>query len=232
MELPLKEQAQQLDILKLFNDDAFAKAYSFWVKSLAIELFKFFDGESLASVASKQTLFSVAMVPLLIKTLLTTKNKDNHDALNTAVNLFFSKTFEKLSVETAEIDCNVAEVSPVYLNKVSIKLMLNVVECIRIHNQHSPTESQLELNYLHIAKAALFCEAHFTAILYGELASCDDSSVVSLDEIRSIMKIAYQSIGETDAVSAFIDPIKQKIEYLELNRCWDQIFIGMDAKVK
>lgn len=83
---------------------------------------------------------------------------------------------------------------------------------------------------MHIAKAALFCEAFFTAILYGELASCDESSDINADEIRSIMKCAYQSIGETDAVSAFLDPIKQRIEYLELNRCWDQIFIGMDAQ--
>lgn len=86
------------------------------------------------------------------------------------------------------------------------------------------------MNYLHIAKAALHCEAYFTAILYGELASLEEPQGNDAIEIRSIMKCAYQSIGETDAVSAFLDPINHKMEYLELNRCWDQILIGCDAQ--
>lgn len=98
---------------------------------------------------------------------------------------------------------------------------------------------RLKLNYLHIAKAALFCEAYFTAILYGELASQNedngdgDGNVIdgnNVIQIRSIMKQAYQAIGEMDAVPAFLDPIKQKMEYLEMNRCWDQILIGIDAQ--
>lgn len=83
---------------------------------------------------------------------------------------------------------------------------------------------------MHIAKAALHCEAYFTAILYGELASLEDLTANDTVEVRSIMKSAYQSIGETDAVSAFLDPINHKMEYLELNRCWDQILIGCDAQ--
>lgn len=47
--------------------------------------------------------------------------------------------------------------------------------------------------------------------------------------IKSIMKNAYHSIGELDAVSAFLDPIKQRIEYLELNQNWNQIFAIHDA---
>lgn len=89
----------------------------------------------------------------------------------------------------------------------------------------------MKLNYLHIAKAALFCEAYFTAILYGELASYEDSGDNTQSaEIKSIMKNAYQSIGETDAVSAFLDPIQQNMEYLELNQRWDRLLIGIDAQ--
>lgn len=87
----------------------------------------------------------------------------------------------------------------------------------------------MTLNYLHIAKAALYCKANFTAILYSELA-ISDQGVSQSDEIKSIMKSAYQSIGEMNAVSAFIDPIKQRNEYLELNGCWNEILIGMDVK--
>lgn len=133
-QLPLKQQTCDFGLLELFSDVAFAKAHSYWVKSLAIELFKFFGGDSLALVAAKQTPFSVAMIPLLIKALLTTKNENHIDALNKAVNRFFSKTFERIVAEPTD-EVQVGGTSPVYLNKVSIKLMLNVVECIRIHNQ-------------------------------------------------------------------------------------------------
>lgn len=93
----------------------------------------------------------------------------------------------------------------------------------------SSPKDRLNLNYLHIAKAALHCEAYFTAILYGELA-CFDMVNDDTNEIRSIMKNAYQSIGEVDAVTAFLDPIAHKMEYLEMNRCWDQILIACDAQ--
>lgn len=100
---PLKQIEQQLDLSKLFNDDAFSKPHSFWVKSVAIELFKLFDGESLAKVASKQTQFAVSMIPLLVKALLMTKNSTYLQALNTAVNLFFSKNFAQISSESMEV---------------------------------------------------------------------------------------------------------------------------------
>lgn len=102
-----------------------------------------------------------------------------------------------------------------------------------MHNQtifSTAPAAQLKLNYLHIAKAALYCEAYFTAILYGELASYEKHDDNKQVKIQSIMKDSYQSIGETDAVCAFIDPITQKMEYLELNRCWNEILIGIDAQ--
>lgn len=100
---PLKQTGQPLDLAQLFNDEAFSKPHSFWAKSVAIELFKLFDGESLAQVASQQTQFAVSMIPLLVKALLMTKNNAYHQAMNTAVNLFFSKNFAKISSESMEV---------------------------------------------------------------------------------------------------------------------------------
>lgn len=102
-ELPLKNQDVPLDLLKLFSDDAFAKSHGFWVKSLAIALFEFFDGETLAAVAAKQTSFAVSMVPLLVKVLLTTMNKHHCDSLKEAVNRFFANNFVKLTSEPMEV---------------------------------------------------------------------------------------------------------------------------------
>lgn len=89
-------------------------------------------------------------------------------------------------------------------------------------------EDRVNLNNLHIAKAALFCEAQFMAILYGELATYDNENDMN-PEIKSILKNAYKSIGENDAVSAFLDPITNRTEYLEFNKCWTEIFIRHDA---
>lgn len=101
--LPLKQKQQQLDLAKLFNDNAFTSVHSYWVKSLAIELFTLFDGDSLAEVAAKQTPFAVAMVPLLVKALLTTRNSNHHQTLNAAIDLFFSKNFTQLSTDQSQV---------------------------------------------------------------------------------------------------------------------------------
>lgn len=103
-ELPLQPSEQQpLDFESLFSDNAFRKSHSFWVKSLAIELFTIFGGTALAEVAAKQTQFSTVMIPLLIKVLLTTKNANHKQTLNTAINKFFAKTFERLTTNQNEV---------------------------------------------------------------------------------------------------------------------------------
>lgn len=43
------------------------------------------------------------------------------------------------------------------------------------------------------------------------------------------MKDSYQIIGDTDAVSAFIDPIKCRSEYLQLKRSWNELYLRQDA---
>lgn len=93
----------------------------------------------------------------------------------------------------------------------------------------SKPDNRLQLNYLHIAKAALYCDAHFTAIIYGELASYEIEEGIQNPDIQTIMKNAYESIGENDAVSAFIDPIECKLEYLLFNKRWSEIYLCMDA---
>lgn len=85
---------------------------------------------------------------------------------------------------------------------------------------------------MHIAKSAFFCEAYFTAILYGELESYHGNTADrNAAEIKCIMKSSYQSIGETDAVSAYLDPIQQKMEYLEMNQCWNELLIEADVQL-
>lgn len=79
-----------------------------------------------------------------------------------------------------------------------------------------------------IAKAANYCEAYFTAVLYAELESIE-KGCGSENEARLIMKNAYVSIGEMDAVPAFLDPLNSRLQYYQLNQNWNQIYVLQDA---
>lgn len=90
---------------------------------------------------------------------------------------------------------------------------------------------QIPLPYANIANAANYCGAYFTAILYGEMA-CEKSNTTSATcdaHLRDIMKDAYISIDETDAVPAFLDPVQSRIQYLQLNNQWNQIALRQDV---
>lgn len=57
----------------------------------------------------------------------------------------------------------------------------------------------------------------------GVSYDCDDNRA------KMIMKDSCQSIGEIDAVSAFIDPIKNRSEYLQLKQSWNEMYLRQDA---
>lgn len=74
---------------------------------------------------------------------------------------------------------------PIYLNKAVIKCMITVAECIRINNLN--TMNPTELNYMHVSKAAQYCEAYFTSIMYAELwaLQVEATTQYSLAQIKS-----------------------------------------------
>lgn len=102
----------------------------------------------------------------------------------------------------------------------------------RINNSNdifhrASNDCKINLNHLHIAKTAYDCEAHFTAILYAELATMEQKE--SNDEIKSILSNAHRAIGEMDAVPAFLDPLKNRTEYLHQNHKWNEIHLQQDV---
>lgn len=90
----------------------------------------------------------------------------------------------------------------------------------------------MQLNYLNVALAAQYCEAHFTAVLYADLWAMEQPSpkvTRSNHELQLIMREAHTSIGEPDAVHAFIDPIANRRDYLQFNQSWSYIFLEQDV---
>lgn len=92
------------------------------------------------------------------------------------------------------------------------------------------------LNYLHIGKAALYCDAYFTAIMYVELWALDKSTETSNKEIladsdlQDIMKEAYKAIGESDAVMPFLNPITARHTYFQLRGDFNRLNIEQDVQ--
>lgn len=92
------------------------------------------------------------------------------------------------------------------------------------------------MDYLKISKAALYCDAYFTAIMYVELWVLDKSSESSNSEIladsdlQDIMTEAYKALGENDAVMLFLNPITARHTYLALRGDWNRLNIEHDVQ--
>lgn len=82
---------------------------------------------------------------------------------------------------------------------------------------------------MHIATAAVFCDAQFTAILYGDLDIYSKDNRMS-DDTKAIQRKSYQSIGELDAVTPLLDPIKSRSEYLRFNQNFMDSFLRFDVQ--
>lgn len=100
-------------------------------------------------IACFQESFAESMLPYLIQALLATKTQQYYEELKYVIQLFFSHHFNAESgmQELQEIIAlniasannlvayqNINQYSVIHMNKMTIKSMLNVVECIRIHN--------------------------------------------------------------------------------------------------
>ncbi|CRK98224.1 CLUMA_CG011587, isoform A [Clunio marinus] len=154
-----------LKIIELFNEYEYA-SYMTWIKRLVMSMMTLVGDKVLIQVVSAQKSFAEQMSPLVFQLLLSyNEEKLNHEIIS-GMNFFFSKTSEMLSYSEH------VNKGSIYLDKLAIKQMLKLVECVRMFCLKKPKSQmakQNNLNYSNIAKAAKHCEAFFTAVLYGEM---------------------------------------------------------------
>ena len=82
---------------------------------------------------------------------------------------------------------------------------------------------KIAVNYLRIAQASQFCQAHFKAILYGDLWYREEEEQGKHDakrhpELLNIMKSCHLAVGVNDAVKSFLNPIQERMEYYRLEQ--------------
>lgn len=124
--------------------------------------------------------------------------------------------------------------SSLMLNESLLKLMLDSVEIIRIFNQNSPV--QLNLNYLSIAAAAQHCHLEANAILYSELwveqekqtRKCSENDL-PLGELRAIIIPSYEALEVPDAVKPFLDLNNSRHKYYTLENAWEFAYLETTA---
>ncbi|CAC5396816.1 ATM [Mytilus coruscus] len=128
-----------------------------------------------------KTRFSEIVLPLVIHDLLLQDQPIHREVLSSHIRRFFSSHCEQdssVSRSHSALSMSSRDISEVCRNKDSIRSMLNVVQYLR--QQDRPNQGRqemtawdnnfwLDLDFLHIAKAAMYCSAHFSVILFAEI---------------------------------------------------------------
>lgn len=204
--------------LKDFFKEENNSSHSVWIKKTVCVLLTFFEDSVFQAVAGMQVSFSECLFPYLVKMILVCKKTIYNKELSDAIQYFFEQHLIDDKSEN------------IFKNKSSIKCMLSVVECIRIFN-HGFIVDEIKLNYLNIAKAANFCGAYFTSVLYCELwnLKCVDPTPEDKEILNEIIGDTYSSLGDMDAVIPFVDPLKSRLKYLQLGNKTNRVCLELDS---
>uniref|UniRef100_A0A182QR64 Serine/threonine-protein kinase ATM n=1 Tax=Anopheles farauti TaxID=69004 RepID=A0A182QR64_9DIPT len=198
--------------------------YRAFVQLLSTTLLMFLGNTTLKKLAEQEHTFAEKLIPLLVQIAI----KLFQDTVVAKVRSFVNDFFTNFTN-------NPKDVQNIFNDLKAIQLMLKIVECVRIHNQLFP-QYKIAIDYLPIAQAAHYCQAHFKAIMYGELwcREEEDKGVESggkkHSKLLEIMKSCHLAVGVNDAVKSFLNPITERTEYyrLERNYLGCLIFQGAD----
>ncbi|KAF7998580.1 hypothetical protein HCN44_010988 [Aphidius gifuensis] len=114
----------------------------------------------------------------------------------------------------------------------SVKCMLNIVNYLRIQ---SGNNDQSLLNYLHISKAAQYCSAYFTSVLYAELSSEILKKQIKYipDDDDYILREGFIKIGDPDSIhgcgSSYLKEQSSRIQHYKHFKEWEKVLITQDV---
>ncbi|XP_066152379.1 serine-protein kinase ATM isoform X2 [Euwallacea fornicatus] len=220
-----------------------------WITSLVLSLLNVFEYgaylRDLASLCKVKAKFCEHILPLLVYLMLSLNNVSVTKILSNQINSFFTQHWN------LTVSSSTSNLVPV--NKKSVKCMLDVVNFIRQQPAIYKKSHNLELNYLPIGKAAAFCSAHFSALLYTELW-CQEKIALAQGKLngqpfengytlvdfiyesepqetgvtlQQILQSSYKSIGDLDALSGCGISLflhpERRVEYYKNTGQWDLV---------
>ena len=126
-ELP-KTLNENFKLLEICDAEEYSN-YSTFIKRICGELFSFLGDTFLQRVSAVQVSFAEIMTPLLMQLLLNYSSSKINTKIVEVVNYFFLMSSERHKLNSLEVKMSM------FLNKFAIKVMLNVAECVRVHQQ-------------------------------------------------------------------------------------------------
>ncbi|XP_073992481.1 serine/threonine-protein kinase tefu isoform X2 [Rhodnius prolixus] len=224
-----------------------------WISELTTALLGSFQSETcffrlLIPVVQHEVKVAEAVLPYI--TYIVLKEVDDIiPTLQEKINSFFYNHFQlnrNLSYPYEK------ESKSIYMNRASLQCMLSVVNFYRQKeiNAIQKFQQSLHLNYLHISKAAQYCRAYFTSIMYAELWTdfamhTIENKNVSIKQrspplelvcehladeglvLQNLLWDAYKEIGEPDAVygcgNIHLHDSNGRIKYYKQLGLWSKI---------
>ncbi|VEN39029.1 unnamed protein product [Callosobruchus maculatus] len=222
--------------------------HNIWITELLTAILDTFaDGcflSKLNDVVKLKPKFCEKMLPYLIHLLLSLKDRKISHILSEKIDYFFSSHWESTVTNTSSVNS-------VITNKKSVKCMLDIVDVNRLPDNTKSRITPLNINFLKAAKAAEFCSAHFTALLYSDLwcqtkidgildrnKQLAEQRFSMLDTIyeneteeigealQNILRNAYKAIGDLDALSGcgtyFLLKPQTRVEHYKQFENWER----------
>ena len=215
-------------------------SYFEWITELSCKIAKCFGNfylESLIPIFKMNLLFCEVVLPRIINIMICLNCFEFCDCIN---------RFFRYNFGTGEEGLH----KSVIRNQDSVRCMLNIVNFLRIQANDSV---KLKFDYLPIAKAAQFCSAYFTSVLYVELW-CESflngkrdiertliiDRIYNKDEIqgkivKDILREASIKIGDPDGVfgcgTAHLRDREARLQYFTDLQQWNQMVNLQDSKL-
>ncbi|XP_071544823.1 serine-protein kinase ATM [Panulirus ornatus] len=183
--------------------------YEVWVKHLACILIEADCGNEVISqvlpVCKVKPEFSAFMLPFIVHSALRTDTDKRRDVLSRQFSQFFQHHV-KANKLGSEMGGNSMDIC---INKAALQVLLNIIDYLRAQtpnrsfsnsNRVTPWERNLwlQVNYMHVAHAAHFCGAHFSALLFLHL-HCETLQC----------KVSREPRGKDLSVNGPISPLMQ-----------------------
>ncbi|GAB1602778.1 serine-protein kinase ATM-like [Argonauta hians] len=227
--------------------------------------------QALEPICQVKVEFCELVLPYLVHDICLNQQEDLK-AITEHINNFFAQ-YSSMSNSPSGDAKSTDKIIKICMNKQSVQKMLNVVQYLRqqprtIANRplkridsslHTTWQNNfwLDLDYSHIAEAANFCSAHFSAILYSEIwwyaqmesqernsfgdrtnrRSVDDfDTFASLTDthvkVQGVLLKGYREIGDTDGpygccAGTLSDPAS-RIQFYEHENQWKKAIVSYD----
>ncbi|XP_045467917.1 serine-protein kinase ATM isoform X2 [Harmonia axyridis] len=226
--------------------------YDDWIRNLLCNLLQTLSDcylVRLIPICKLKIEFCEVLLPSLIYLLVSLNEKVNTIIIG-KINKFFEEHW--LAIMSS------CKKNRIILNKKAVKVMLSVVHFVRVTKKNIKIKKKMEdldLDYLKIAKAAQYCSAYFTSLLYTEIwchskvevnnsfsfkssildfiheTNNEESSLAILNILRS----SYKAIGDVDSLqgcgtSLLLNP-ELRIEHFKDSGLWDQAILCQNMQI-